>query len=270
MKNKKASVNILLAGSLLITLGLFGCGGMTGTSATETLEQDAFKHEVVLAELIPQQQLTRPTWFNSVTSAFSIEDNNAIKVTFKASENISKLSITPPTPWQLSELPDHNIAFDVKNLSPHSSHVYMVLLNPKGENQRRSIALPKGFDGTVYFPISGKEAETDTGFWGDAPAWQTADQFMVWRSWRASQVDVSTISSIAFQTIGLLEDNTLKISNLRIRQNPPSDPNWMQGVLDKFGQNAKYQTAQHVQTEPQLYARGQAELAECKSVEKQC
>ncbi|MEI8641227.1 hypothetical protein P4S68_09475 [Pseudoalteromonas sp. Hal099] len=35
------------------------------------------------------------------------------------------------------------------------------------------MSLPANYQGTVYFPLAGKEAQTNAGMWGDAPPWQT-------------------------------------------------------------------------------------------------
>ncbi|NVK26092.1 MAG: beta-galactosidase [Gammaproteobacteria bacterium] len=252
----------LIACALATSLAVTGCGESNSGATPPTSLKDVFVNETVLATLLSANNEQSTSWFKEESAKLLDTSNNSFTVQFKASENISKLRIEPESDWNLTHLPAHNIAFDVKNLSNDSSHFYLLVENQNGEYQSRSIAIPKDFEGTIYFPLTGKEAETEAGFWGDAPPWQTEDTLMIWRSWRADNVDVSNISALTFQTIGLLEDNTIEISNLRIRQNPPSDPKWMKGVLDEFGQNAKFKTALHVDNLEQLQHKAAQELKE--------
>lgn len=222
---------------------------------------DVFANESVLLNLLPLANESTQQWLSSDSAKFDVSESTLI-VNFQKSENISQLDVTPDSPWHLKELPEHNIAFNVKNLSPESVHFYLALANETGAYQSRSIAIPANYNGTVYFPLTGKEAQTETGFWGDMPPWQTSDDLMIWRSWRSAQVDLSTVAKMSFFTIGLLDDKSIEVSDIRIRKNPKSDPNWMKGILDQYGQNATYQTSLTVTSNQALIERTENELNE--------
>ncbi|WP_338027352.1 agarase [Colwellia maritima] len=108
--------------------------------------------------------------------------------------------------------------------------------------------------------MTGKEAETEAGLWGDAPPWQTKNKLMIWRSWRSDNINLNEIAALSFFSIGLLEDKKIEIDNIRIRKNPKSDPNWMKNIIDKFGQNAKLQSSMKVESQAQLHERTTKEL----------
>lgn len=188
--------------------------------------------------------------------------NKTLGITFQASSNISTVRYQPTKPWNLSIYEDTNLAFDVTNTSESSVQLYLSLENPEGKIQKRSISLPGGYVGVVYFPFSGQVAETDAGFWGDAPAWQTNDKLMVWRSWRADKVDVKQLAALNFFTIGILEDRNIEIDNIRLRANPPTDDDWLVGVVDKYGQNAKYHNELTVSTDAELIEKANQERKE--------
>lgn len=267
MNNNNIQFKPLFTAALLSSLVLVGCyqnGEPQLAKQSQSALVDHFETETLLLDLLPKIQRQKSSWITAETAKYDWIDNESLIINFKASENISTVRIEPASPWLLSNLPEHNLAFDVKNLSAHSSHFYLLLENQDGEAQSRSIAIPEGYQGTVYFPLSGKEAETEAGFWGDQPPWQTKDQLMIWRSWRHDNVDVSTIKALTFQTIGLAEDNTIEINNIRIRKNPPRDLNWMTNVLDQYGQNNNNKTALHIDNDAQLAANTQAELTALK------
>ena len=115
------------------------------------------------------------------------ENNDGMSVTFLNNVNTAKLSVIQNKTWKLGNLPAHNLALDVKNLSQGSTHLYVQIENAQGKSQRHSISLKEGYQGTIFVPLSGKEAKTETGFWGDAPIWPKAGNMMVWRSWRSDQ-----------------------------------------------------------------------------------
>ncbi|MBU2918825.1 agarase [Psychrosphaera sp. F3M07] len=263
MNNKSTVVNGLVIIGLSSLLLLFGC--TNNQMSVSSTKSDAFTTETELLSMLPQQTDILEKWLSNDSAKAKVNRDKEIYIDFYASQNMSTLTIKPDTPWKLSELPDHNLAFEVENISAFSTHFYLLLENNQGESQSRSISIPANYVGTLYFPLSGKEAETEAGFWGDLPPWKTQDQLMIWRSWRAEQVDVSTINNLTFLTIGLLEDTAIKVSDIRIRKNPPTDPNWMKNVLDKFGQNAQSKTQLHIDNSAQLLVRSHAELKELEN-----
>ncbi|SES97693.1 beta-galactosidase [Thalassotalea agarivorans] len=265
MSYQQITTNKKIIATLLVLLSISGCEN-AGTQTPKQSEpsvsqtQDVFENEVVLTQLVNTQSADYLEWVASNTSHFS-HDDKSFTIGFLANENISKMTIKPNKPWDLTAYSPYNLAFDIVNESTESVHLYLSLENKDGDIQSRSISLPREFSGTVYFPLTGKEAETETGFWGDMPPWNTQDQLMIWRSWRAAQVDLSQIYALNFFTIGLLDDKQVKISDIRLRENPASDPQWMKNVLDQYGQNARVHTPLHISDDETLLQNTKQELA---------
>ncbi|WP_096739512.1 agarase [Pseudoalteromonas atlantica] len=228
-------------------------------------QADPFTEVETLTKLVDFSDQQQQSWlFDSHTSHQLIEsaNNKQLALNFSAQGNISELKIAPPSPWDVSAYNNYNLAFDIQNTSSDSIHVYLSLENPHGQLQSRSVSLPANYQGTVYFPLAGKEAQTNTGMWGDAPPWQTKDRLMVWRSWRDDGGDFTKISAMNLFTIGILEDKSVLIGDIKLRENPPSDPNWIVNIIDKYGQYSKQTNALTITSDEQLKRLADIELAE--------
>ncbi|WP_394174107.1 agarase [Thalassotalea litorea] len=263
-KTKRLSIKSVVIAGLITCLS--SCSDSDSNSMPPLADKnaDVFLQEQVLLDLLGPDDAGNVPDISAETAKIS-QQQNQLEIEFKASEHISAVTLTPQSPWQLSVLPAHNLAFDVTNTGTESIHFYLEIANPDEDVQKRSISIPVGFSGTVYFPLSGKEALTDTGMWGDAPPWKTEDQLMIWRSWRASQVDMSSLAQLRFFTIGLLNDQSLTLSNIRIRENPESDPDWMKHVVDEYGQNTKVQTSLHVTDDAELVAQAKQQIEDFRN-----
>lgn len=241
---------------------LAGCNGKNTLSNEEKVTSDLkISQSKTLLILHPLNDAESENLLAEGVNTQSVSEPQALKVVFPSSQSISALSVVPDDVWDLSALPPHNIAFEAKNLSDESVHLYLRIENADGKSQKHSYSMPVGYDGTIFVPIKGLEAETETGFWGDLPIWPQIGDMMVWRSWRSAQVDLSQIAKLEFSMIGVLNDKTLQLSNVRIRQNPPSDPQWTAGIVDEFGQNALRDFPNKIKSLSQLKQAADEELA---------
>tara|TARA_R110000772_G_scaffold111529_13_gene215437 strand:- start:1225 stop:3627 length:2403 start_codon:yes stop_codon:yes gene_type:complete len=257
--------------AITLALLLNGCSQGQHTVAEPNIQQgevkDAFANETKIVTLIDFEREEQNQWLQktdtTIMDVISADNlNTQLAVEFSKAGNISTLRIEPPKPWDLSEYKDYNIAFDVQNTGADSVHLYLSLETPKGDVQSHSISLAAGYKGTVYFPVDGVEAQTDSGMWGDVPPWQSRDDLMVWRSWRNADQDYSRISALNFFTIGILENKSVILDDVRLRTNPPHDPEVMVGLIDKYGQNAKQTTPLDVHSDAQLKQKADEELAQ--------
>ena len=262
MTTWKAQRNVLWL-SLVIGTAAFtaGCNQTSSSqSSNAELPRDVFAQENVLKKLVGNNKAKPVELLTSDVN--SRHEDGVYQLVFSKEASIPTVRFKPDTPWDMSSMTDYNLAFDVSIESQNSVQLYLSVENTEGKIQSRSISLMPGYSGTVYFPLSGKEAETEAGFWGDAPPWETNDQLMVWRSWRSDDVDLSKIAALNFFVIGPMSDKALSLSDIRIRQNPTSDPQWMKNVVDKYGQNAKRDFPLKITTDTELREKADAELAE--------
>lgn len=210
----------------------------------QNTKADPFANEQLLTKLIDFNSPQQRHWLTAQDSQIQFigdADDKKLAITFSAKVNKSQLRIQPQTPWDFSAYANFNMAFDVENNSPTSAQIYLSVENTDGKTQRRSVSLPPAYRGTVYFPLTGIEAQTDSGLWGDAPPWQTQDKLMVWRSWRKTDEQMNQMAALDFFTLGVLDDKTMAINNIRLRQNPPTEPDWIVGGglpkhADDYGQ----------------------------------
>ncbi|WP_066959277.1 agarase [Microbulbifer sp. Q7] len=202
-------------------------------------------------------------WLVAEQAEIGAVDKNtpqSINLRFPASVHTPVLNIVPDQPWDLSKVGDFNLAFDVANLAPVATHFYVELFDTAGNSQSRELSVPKGYTGTVFFPLAGEKAAMDKGMWANPMPWPTDDMKMVWRSWHA-ELDLSKVTKIAFYTIGVLQDRALQVGNIQLRPNPESGADWTNKLVDRFGQAAKKDTPLKVSSEAELKALADRELA---------
>lgn len=189
------------------------------------------------------------------------DSNNALKMIFSPTVNTSSVYIKPSADIDFSTFDDHNLAFEVTNLNAKSTHLYVAIESADGHVDNHSLSLPGGYSGTVFIVFSGDAADIDPGLWGRPVPWETDETMMVWRS-KTSTIDRDQVTALKFHTIGILEERSVVVDNLRMRQNPEVDPNWLTGLVDEYGQNAKIASALDVSTDEELRTIAEAELAD--------
>ncbi len=236
-----------------------------GTTVKSLVEHASKTSEPTLLQpLIQLESTQQQEWLKAEEARFELKPSSGhtqLTMTFSPDVNTSRVHITPPNGWDLSAHPESHIAFEVENHEDVSTHFYVMNKDPQGNSQARSLSLPAHYKGTVYIPLRGKQAETDIGFWGDAEPWETSEKMMIWRSWRG-EYDRTALSSLVFYSIGILEEKTISVSNIRLRKNPSPNANWLTGLVDKFGQNAKEDYPIKIHSEKELKLAAQKELAE--------
>lgn len=197
--------------------------------------------------------------------AFKILDNAAsgdvLKLKLSSDVNTDDVVIKPNTPWNLSDFSDHNLAFDAVNYADISTQLYVVIEDFEGIQESRSVSLPAHFDGTVFFPITGPEARLEQGMWGISDPWPSEDLRMTWRSKNKDKVSADEIALINFRSVGLIEDREVDVSNIRFRKNPDRKGDWLVGLVDEFGQDAKRNFPLKISSSEELKSIADKELA---------
>ncbi|WP_143247608.1 agarase [Agaribacterium haliotis] len=230
---------------------------------------DAFAQERALLTMLDFESPDQIAWLEdsgaSHTLQKSDDGNAALVLSFSDQHGISKVSATPSKPWPLAGLEEFNLALDVQNLSPVSTQFYVSIENGSGAYMSRSIALPASYKGTIYFPVAGVAAETETGLWGEEPVWHSEDQLMIWRSWRKDWAPSTQLSRINFFALGLLQEQQVQIDNVRLRANPKMREDWMLGIIDQYGQYNRMDSPLYVHSDAELKQRAEQELKELES-----
>ncbi|WP_041522724.1 beta-galactosidase [Gilvimarinus agarilyticus] len=211
------------------------------------------------ATLVDVTRAQQQGWLTAKQAELKLTSDPVLNIRFPASVHTPAFNIEPETPWDLSNLDNYNLAFEVNNLSPVSTHFYVELFDTSGSSQSRELSIPKGYRGKVFFPLAGEKAATDKGMWANPMPWPSDEMKMVWRSWHQT-LDMSQISKISVYTIGVLQDRTLEIGNIVLRPNPDAGADWTTHLVDRFGQAAKKHSPLKVESEAELKALAQREL----------
>lgn len=233
------------------------------SACADTASERGFQDSDIV--LLDFENSTQNDWVSAERQdAYRIEkgaDGHHLSLSLSANANTDNIFIAPDEIWDLVDAPDHNLAFDVENLSDMSTQLYVALEDPEGARESRSISLPANYNGTVYFPITGPEARALVGMWGVPASWSSDDLKMIWRSTKKDTLDPLKIAKMEFIGIGLLQHRELKIDNIRLRPNPSRSDGWLVGIADKFGQNAKQDFPLKIDSEEELRSLAKAELA---------
>lgn len=194
--------------------------------------------------------------------------DSALDISFQVIEGLSKASLIPQTPFDWAHLQDTNIAFDIANPSDVSTQIYVSIVDASGRFQNRSASIPANSTGTYFFFIDGPTRDIDGGVRELPDPWLDDDEtMMIWR-WGArgeGEFDWSSITEVGFFVRGAIREKSARVANIRLRDNAPIPSDYLQGISDRFGQNAKLDFPIKVQSEAALRAAAQAELAELEA-----
>ncbi|MBN8430971.1 beta-galactosidase [Microbulbifer salipaludis] len=189
-----------------------------------------------------------------------------------ADNNSAGLVIKPAEAWDWSEFSDFNLAFDVANHGEESVQIDVTMGDKNGDFYTRGLVVPAdGTSRTYYAKLHGHDQEDPkaaaqnefnfaSGLRSNPPTWQS-DDIMLHSFWGKKLLDLSGITQIAFGSDGSLSNRQYTIDNLRLRANPEMDKNFLTGLLDKYGQNAKVDYAGKIHSDEELKTVVEEELA---------
>lgn len=213
---------------------------------------------------------------NGALEIVETEDGGkALKVILNSKEHWSaNLALVPETPWDWSDLHDFNFAFDVAGTGSESVQIDLNMSDISGDGYTRGFVVPVGPATTVYGKMDGHDqTQADgtaindfnfpSGLRANPETWEGDDR-QVYSFWGKKKLNLDGITMIAFSVSGNLTDREFTIDNIRLRPNPAKDPNFLVGILDKFGQNAKVDYSTKVHSDEELRSIAAAEVAALK------
>ncbi|WP_261324539.1 beta-galactosidase [Microbulbifer agarilyticus] len=168
----------------------------------------------------------------------------------------ASFSFSSQSPWDWSELGTFAFALDIANQQPSSVHFYVKAHDQQGKTHNRSFVVPERSDNTYFFELKGPDLRVETGIRSNPPSWDSEYQDIIFR-YGAKDLDVSAITRIEFNVVGVLEDKEIRIDNVRLIQPQSLDQDYLKGLVDAFGQSAKREFAGKVDSVATL--RQQAE-----------
>ncbi|MCX2835819.1 agarase [Microbulbifer thermotolerans] len=209
----------------------------------------------------------------AVSLVDSARGDKALLVKLDLKENNSAaLVIAPEEPWDWSEFSDFNLAFDVANKGTESVQIDVTMTDKNGDSYTRGMVVPAdGVWRTYYAKLHGHDQQDpdsaaknefnfSSGLRSNPPTWQS-DDVMLHSFWGKKLLDLSGITKISFGSDGSLSNRQYTIDNIRLRANPEMDKNFLTGLLDKYGQNAKVDYEGKIHSDEELRAVVAEELA---------
>ncbi len=201
------------------------------------------------------------------------ERSKALKVNLFSKDNWSAaLNLQPDTPWDWSQHRDFNLAFDVANYGSESVQVDLVITDINGDAYTRVFVIPVGDATTVYAKMDGhdqthpdgtpiNEFNFISGLRSNPPTWQSTDR-QVYSLWGKKSLALEGITGVNFNVSGNLSDREFILDNLRLRPNPPMDPNFLVDIVDEFGQFTRANYSSKISSLEQLKTIADQEMSE--------
>ncbi|KMT63726.1 agarase [Catenovulum maritimum] len=252
-------MNKILTSTLIAASLLSACGEKNHTHVQQESSEKSWS--------ISNFEQGLPTEFDAGNTKSSLVNKNApegkqaLRIDFSSDELRSDFSFKAKKPWDWSQYGNINLAADIHNLSDESIQIYLEIKDATGWPHIRSVSIPAGYTGTYYALLKGPQLELDSGLREDPKTWQSNDHKMFWMR-GAKQLKLDQISSINFFVESMKNDKSLLIDNLRVRQNPDVDANYLKDLTDAYGQSYKFEYPTKVKSDEQLKALADAEIAQ--------
>ena len=196
---------------------------------------------------------------NSSSEIVDLKNGKAIQVNFKKDEKYSGIKIKPNQNFKLGKSKRYSLVFDAKSKGEETTFLTVFVESGRGDRVRRIVNIDKGEFKTYFFELTVPKEDINSGLRDTPPAWKTNATHMkingLLYDW-----DFSELATIEFMRLQGLKDKTLLIDNIRIVESPERDPNFLKGIADKFGQNAKRDFPTKVSSDEELKKLADQEL----------
>ncbi|MGJ8691162.1 MAG: agarase [Thalassotalea sp.] len=261
-----------------ISLALTACGSHSEKQLNETTSK-SMPSDVVLYDFENGQKAAEILVSSGVQSVVSQEQaitgqHSLLVKLHSQQKNNPVLIIRPKQPFDWSEFENFNLAFDLTNHGTESVQLDLTMADSSGGFYTRGLVVPVGKVQTHYAKMDGHDQKDPqwatktefnfaSGFRSNPVTWQSDDK-QAYSFWGKKRLDLSGIRQISFTAKGLLTDRQFTIDNIRLRANPKMDENFLTGVIDQYGQNAKVEYPGKVKSDEHLKQLVEQELATLK------
>lgn len=185
----------------------------------------------------------------------------AYQLIFDADSPEHIVSIKGTENWDWSRLGDINLALDITNPKNVSAFIYVAVTDKNGDSHKRAISIPANSSNTYYALLKGPQLDIDSGQREDPKSWDSNDVKMFWLS-GVKHIDLANVKSIDLTMSSTSEDKTIIIDNVRLRQNPQFNTDYLVSISDKFGQSFHVDFPAKVKTDEHLKQLATQELRE--------
>lgn len=191
-------------------------------------------------------------------------DNTRYSIEFDTINHYkSWFKFKPEENWDWSNEGQFAFALDIENPIDRSIHFYVTATDASGKTHNRSLSIAENSTGTYYLELEGPDLDIETGIRSNPKSWVTDYTPIIWR-WGAKKIDLANLASIEFKLLGVPETKQVIIDNARIIKPDEIDENYLVGLVDKFGQNAKRDFVGKVDSVEELIAVSEKEQSQLR------
>ena len=228
---------------------------VTGCSGDATQEE-------MLIDFENQADLDLVTVNYGRVSHVTSSEGGAARVEMAAASNhLTAFEIVPTAPWDLSNKEHVALAVDIENPSDSSTSFYVTTTDGSGQTTIRTTVVPARSSGTYFVELNTPDLDADSGIRSNPLSWDTDYTPAIWRG-GARKLDLTAVQSLKFDVRGSLHDKTFVIDNVRLIYPGTFKQDYLVGLVDEFGQNAKRDFTNKVTSTAQLVEASNKEQAE--------
>ena len=219
---------------ILFSLLIFSCK----KTETNIIENWSSKSDILFLDF--EKEFSNVNILEKNSSHNIVDKNNgkAIEVNFKSDEKYSGIIIKPKQNFKLNKSKKYSLVFDAKSVGNETTFLTVFVQSGKGDRVRRIVNVNKGEFNSYFFELNVPKSDVESGLRDTPPAWETKAIHMKING-LLYEWDFSELAAIEFMRLQGYKNKTLLIDNIRIVESPERDPNFLKGIVDKFGQNAK-------------------------------
>lgn len=195
---------------------------------------------------------------------------NGLKVHTQSKENMyTSVFLSPKVGevWDWSHLPNFCFAFDAENLGQRSTQVFINIFDGEEQLHSRCVNIAGNSKNTYLDEMKGEylkgRTNYESGFRSNPAPWDSPFVYGTWM-WGAMNIDLTNVARIELSIQGSLIDHELLLSNFRLLISPECNPEFLTGIIDKYGQNAEFEYAEKVHSDAELLEKTERELAELR------
>ena len=252
--HKKGNPYVLM--SLLVLVLLFSCK-TNDQDAQELTKVWDYDTQLILYDF---NHDNKDSSFGTLDANATIDNKEkALRIDFKKDEKISGVEFKPQQPWQFGKGKQYCLVFDAKSVGEESTFLTVDVVSASGQKTRRIVNVPSGNFNSFFFEVTAHTDDLNSGLRDTYPAWETKAIHMK-VSGLLYDADFSELSSITFYRQQGYKDKVLLLDNIRLVESPERDPDFLKGIVDKYGQNAKMEFPIKIHSDEELQAKAEAEL----------
>ncbi len=178
--------------------------------------------------------------------------NGQLEISLKSADNYyAGLTFSDKTPWDWSKYDSFGIAMDIGNSGTESVQLNLDVKDASGSGFTRSAVIPVGEATTYYTELKGRDIDIESGIRDNPVSWDFDGTKFTWM-WGTEQLDTSSITEVSLSIISLNSDRDISLDNIRLVVDPKTYPDYLFGLVDQYGQNAKTSFVGKIESDSQL------------------